>query len=402
MPLSNHLLSTRNKIFLNKYKLEINASYQNAGLMHVEDVDDISIDMGLKTYTYESRLYFPSSNKSEFIVGVQGLHQQNTNQNQREIILLPNAEIDNYSAFGLVQYSLWGRLKLQTGIRYDDKHIATESLNNPNDIEYRPALDKNFGSFSGSLGATFTATEKLFLKFNLASAFRTPTLSELTSNGLHETRFEKGDRDLLPEKSFEIDISIHYHSDNISFDVAAFNNQLKQYIYLSPTAKFTDKGIPIYEYRQTDAHLYGFEAGFHIHPRNFEWLHFETTFSSVVGKNQAGDFLPFIPANKLNSECRIEKHNLGVLKNPFFKLSMSAAMAQNSPAPDEDETDGYAIFNIGIGSNIKVIKQLVSIGLSVNNLLDKQYIDHLSTLKEVNYFNPGRNISLTFKIPFGI
>lgn len=402
MPLNNQLLSTRNKFFLNRYKLEVNASYQNAGLMHVEDMNDISMDMALQTYTYETKLYFPSTSKSEYIVGLQGLHQKNMNYNEREIILLPNAIIDNYSAFGLVQYSLWGRLKLQTGIRYDDKKVTTDAMNLATETNYRPALNKNFGSFSGSLGATFTATENLFLKFNFASAYRTPTLSELTSNGLHETRYEKGDQTLKPEKAYETDISVHYHTDNITFDVATFNNQLKQYIYLSPTAKLTNEGIRIYEYKQTDAHLYGFEAGFHVHPRSFEWLHFETTFSSVIGKNKAGDFLPFIPAHKITSECRIEKHKLGVLINPFFKLELSAAMAQNSPAPDEDATDSYSLFSTGIGSNIQLFKQLVSIGLSVNNLLDTKYVDHLSTLKEVNYFNPGRNIIFTLKIPFGI
>lgn len=402
MPLNNQLLSLRNKIFFNKYKLEINAAYQNAGLMHIEDVNDISMDMTLQTYTYETKLHLPSTNHSEYIVGLQGLHQQNTNMNEREIILLPNAIIDNYSAFGLVQYSLWGRLKLQTGIRYDDKQITTDAVNLATETNYRPPLNKNFGSFSGSLGATFSATEKLFLKFNFASAFRTPTLSELTSNGLHETRFEKGDQALKPEKAYETDISIHYHSDNITFDVAAFNNQLKQYIYLSPTVNLTNEGIRIYEYRQTDAHLYGFEAGFHVHPRSFEWLHFETTFSSVIGKNKVGDFLPFIPAHKIYSECRIEKNKLGVLKNPFFKLGLSAALAQNSPAPEEDETAGYGLFNIGIGSNIQLFKQLVSIGLSVNNLFDTKYVDHLSTLKEVNYYNPGRNVIFTLNIPFGI
>ncbi len=402
MPLNNQMLSMRNKIFLNKFKLEINAAYQNASLIHFEGLNDIAIDMNLQTYTYETRLYFPSTNKSEYIVGLQGLHQMNKNNNNREIILLPDALTDNYSAFGLVQYSLWGRLKIQAGIRYDDKQIVTDAVNLPTESNYRPALSKYFGSFSGSLGATFTATENLFLKFNFASAFRNPTLSELTSNGLHETIYEIGNQSLMPEKAYETDISIHYHTDNITFDVAAFNNQLKQYIYLSPTANSTNEGVRIYEYRQTDAHLYGFEAGFHVHPQNYEWLHFETTFSSVVGKNNAGGYLPFIPANKINSECRVEKHKLGILYNPFFKLSMTTALAQNSPALDEAETDAYSLFNIGLGSNIQLFKHLVSLGLSANNLFDKKYVDHLSTLKEVNYFNPGRNISLSLKIPFGI
>jgi hypothetical protein len=35
-------------------------------------------------------------------------------------------------------------------------------------------------------------------------------------------------------------------------------------------------------------------------------------------------------------------------------------------------------------------------------LLDTKYTDHLSTLKEVGLLEPGRNIALLIKVPFGI
>jgi len=44
--------------------------------------------------------------------------------------------------------------------------------------------------------------------------------------------------------------------------------------------------------------------------------------------------------------------------------------------------------------------QLLFVSVSANNLLDRKYIDHLSTLKEVNLYNPGRNIIINLKIPF--
>ncbi len=49
-----------------------------------------------------------------------------------------------------------------------------------------------------------------------------------------------------------------------------------------------------------------------------------------------------------------------------------------------------------------VPNQFVSLSISANNVFDTKYIDHLSTLKEVNLYNPGRNISLNLKIPFGV
>ena len=47
-------------------------------------------------------------------------------------------------------------------------------------------------------------------------------------------------------------------------------------------------------------------------------------------------------------------------------------------------------------------KQFISLNISANNILDMKYLDHLSTLKEVNLYNPGRNISLYLKIPIGV
>jgi hypothetical protein len=35
----------------------------------------------------------------------------------------------------------------------------------------------------------------------------------------------------------------------------------------------------------------------HFHPHPLDWLHYETSFETVTGKKQDGDYLPLIPAN---------------------------------------------------------------------------------------------------------
>ena len=86
----------------------------------------------------------------------------------------------------------------------------------------------------------------------------------------------------------------------------------------------------------------------------------------------------------------------------FISVFTSTAFNQNNTAPDETATKGYTLLDLSIGGNIKIKNQLMSVSLSANNLFDKKYIDHLSTLKEVGLFNPGRNISLSLKIPFEV
>jgi iron complex outermembrane recepter protein len=403
MLLNNNLLSSQNKFFLNKFKLEVNSAYQKSDLTHSEGPDEIAIQMALQTITYETRLFLPSTGGTEYIIGFQGFNQINTNLNNREIKLLPDASINNYSAFSLFQYTFFSKLKIQTGIRYDQKSISTRTIGLPSDPwTYRPALDRTYGSFSGSVGTTYNYSEKLLFRANFAAAYRTPNLAELTSNGQHETRYEIGDNNLVPENAFENDLSIHYHTENFTFEIAGFYNIINHYIFISPTEETAPSGLSIFRYKQTNSYVFGGEADLHLHPKQLEWLHFETTFSSVTGKQKNGDYLPFIPAHKLRIELRAEKEKLAFIQKPCISVYSTTAFNQNNAAPDETITAGYSLLDISIGGNIKVNNQYISFGISANNLSDRKYIDHLSTLKEVGYYNPGRNIALSIKIPFAL
>jgi iron complex outermembrane receptor protein len=398
---NTHLLSLMNKFYFGKSRLEINSAYQSTGLIHFGEADIREIEMRLATLTYESILHLPSNEISEYIIGFQGLNQSNKNLKNLGTILLPDATTNNYSLFTLLQYTILTKLKLQTGLRYDKKSIATESVGLPSDIEsYRQPINKYYGSLSGSLGATFTYNEDLLLRSNFAAAYRTPNLAELTSNGPHELRFEKGDGNLVPENSREIDLSFHYHIDNLIFDISVFYNKINNYIFIAPTGDTTITGMSIYNYNQTDSYLYGCETGLHFHPERYEWLHIETVFSFVIGKQKDGEYLPFIPAHKIQFELRAEKEKLNFLQNVFVYAKSAIAFNQNRSAADETETRGYSLFDIGTGGEIKVTNQNIQVSINVNNILDTKYIDHLSTLKEVGLYNPGRNFTLNLKIPF--
>jgi len=400
--LNTHLISSQNKLYAGRLKLDVNTAYQSTELTHFGDVAVYELQMRLNTLTYETRVYLPSDQNSEYIIGFQGMNQTNANFNNRETILLPDATTNNYSVFGLLQRTFYKKLKLQTGIRYDYKSIVSQAVGLPESQDYRSPLNKNFESYTGSFGGTYNISEKLLFRANAAAAFRTPNLAELTSNGQHETRYEIGDNNLVPEKSYEADISMHFHEDNFTFDAAGFFNRIQDYIFISPTSDTTNSGLSIYKYMQKNSELFGGEAGFHFHPKFIKWLHFETTYSTVVGKQTNGDYLPFVPANKFTVEFRVETDQLIFLYNPFFSLNSSTAFKQNNAAPDETGTAAYSLIDLSTGGNIKWKNQLVFIGISANNAFDVKYIDHLSTLKEVNLYNPGRNIALTLKVPFGI
>jgi len=222
---NTNLISSQNKIYFGDFKLDVNSAYQNTELTHFGEANVYELQMQLATFTYEAKLHFPSKENSEYIIGFQCLNQVNTNVNNRETILLPDANTNNYAVLGLLQYTFFKKLKLQTGLRYDTKLITSQAVGLAADsIAYRASVDKSFGSFSGSIGATYNLSEKLLVRANFASAYRTPNLAELTSNGQHELRYEIGDPNLVAENAYETDLSFHYHADNVTFDIAGFYN----------------------------------------------------------------------------------------------------------------------------------------------------------------------------------
>lgn len=395
----NQTLSSQNRLFLGRSRLDVNAAIQTTNLAHITEQAVTEIQMKLSTLTYDGRLTVPFGQNYETIFGFQGLNQRNKNVNDRPEMLLPDAITYNYSLYLLAQRIFAERGTLQAGLRYDLKGIRSDPR--PDSLT-DTTVDRDYSSFSGSAGGTWRITPELLIRGNLAMAYRTPNLAELTSDGLHETRYEIGNPGLVSQKAYESDLGLHFHTDNLTADLAGFFNYIRDYIYIAPTGDTTVNGEDIYEYTQTDARLFGGEASLHFHPRHMEWLHVEAGYSMVRGMQATGDYLPFIPADHMNIELMGELKRLFFFRDAYLKFATHIALPQDRPAPEEEATDGYTLLNTGLGALIPAGRQKVSIDFTINNLFDKKYTDHLSTLKEVGLNNPGRNFILSMKIPFGI
>lgn len=413
--ITNDMIISRNKLFLNRFKLDVNAAYQHNHRNLIEEEDHPSVEMRLQTLSYEVKTYLPSDEFSDLILGVQGMNQQNDNLNQRETIFLPNANISNYAVYLYARRMHWKKFHPQAGLRFDYHTFRSEEMkakggHSHGDEEEQgvheeelllPALDKSFSNVTASLGLTYYLLPGWLLRANWALGFRAPNLSELTSNGIHAGRFEEGDPGLDPQKSSELDLSTHLHFSHFSFDLAGFYNSIEDYIYLQPTNDTAPLGGGvIYRYQQTNANLWGGEAGFHFHPKKMDWLHLEITYSMVRGQRKGGAFLPFIPADKIKGEIRMDAEIPGFMKKVWFRVGSVSALAQERPSMFEESTSAYTLINTGIGGQISLGFQQMEWGLMVNNLFDVKYYDHLSTLKPLGIYNPGRNISIYLSIPF--
>ena len=131
----------------------------------------------------------------------------------------------------------------------------------------------------------------------------------------------------------------------------------------------------------------------HLHPHPLDWLHFESSFETVTGKQKNDNYLPLIPANSISNIIRVEFDNDWIKKGYAF-AKLKSTFKQNNTSPFETNTNGYNLLSAGFGGSFSVFNNELSVTLSGNNLTNKSYINHLSRLKPDSIFNMGRSINL--------
>jgi len=407
--LKNHLIISQNKLFLGNLKLGLDLSYQNNNRqLYGSELTPVFklVDMTLQTFSYRLKSTYSVNEDFKIILGVQGMFQNNKNYDAPDHVI-PDANIWDFSVYGLGQYNFGEKIILEAGIRYSHKNIYVplqESSGNDhkNTNEEYINFDGNYNNVSVSIGSTIKINEKILLRLNVASAFRNPNIAELTQDGMHGTRYELGNPNLVTQRNTEADIGLHIHTTHTSFDVSAYYNNVDNYIYLSPTNDTISQGDLIYMYQQTPSYLYGGEALLHLHPHPIHWLHIKASYSYVIGKQKSGAYLPFIPAQRLKLELKTTKDQLSWFKNLYLLGSIQFVLPQNQPSPFEQTSPGYSLVNFGLGTNIKLNNQTITFNLNISNIFDTEYIDHLSTLKDMNILDMGRSINFKISLPFSI
>ena len=417
--LNTHILSLHNHFYLNKSKIDLNLGYIVNNRKEFEDEhdheendeeDDVhaeeeaALDMKLKTFSYDLKYNLPQMGQFETIAGIQGMSQEN--QNFGEEILIPDATINDIGLLLTSTLSITDQSSLQGGIRYDHRSLSSSSFEKedptfPSQEIIIDGLDRSFSNFTFSLGYKNLFFKKITSRINMASGFRAPNLAELTSFGVHHgsNRFEIGNPDLESEQNLQIDLSFEYGNKHLEVFVNGFYNKLNNYIFANPTGEIVDE-YQVFEYIQNDAKLYGGEFGIHLHPHPFDWLHLESTFETVIGEQNNGDYLPLIPANKLANTIRVEIKGTETINEIYTALVLDSFLEQNKVSLNETVTPAYNLLHLRMGASLSFDKISIGINLSFNNLLDQTYISHLSVLKADMIPNPGRNIVLGLNFKF--
>jgi len=412
--IDNHIVSLDNTFYLNKGSIDAKFGYifndrsefeehqEEAPLVVGTQLDSEeegpALRLKLNTLNYDVKYNFPQFGRLETIAGVQGMFQEN--KNSGEEILIPDATTTDFGIFGMTHYHL-EKMDIQAGVRYDTRTIDSKVAGSVIEGDFRPAFNRTFNSLNLALGTRIDIEEKVVARINVASGFRAPNLAELASNGVHEgtNRYEIGDNTLKNEQNYQIDVALEYGSEHLEIFVNGFYNAINDYIFISPTGDMIDENI-VFNYVQDNASLYGGEAGFHYHPHPLDWLHLESSFETVTGKQKDDTNLPLIPANKLTNSIRVEFEKINKFENVYGFLKLDNYFNQNNVSDFETPTDSYNLVGFGAGATIGLNGLELTTNLSINNIFDTDYINHLSRLKPDGIFNIGRNISLQMQVSF--
>jgi iron complex outermembrane receptor protein len=386
----SQIFSLHNDFFFGGSKLDTDIGFTTNDRSEFEDSDSAALHMKLNTLSYNIKYHFAKWGNLETIAGIQGLSQTNTNSGQE--YLIPDAITNDFGIFTTARYE-WKTNVIQAGLRYDNRDISTEAHGVSGEEGYFAETNRSFDSFNASFGYKTDLAHNLILRLNVASGFRAPNLAELTSNGVHEgtNRYEIGNANLNNEQNIQADGNLEYKTDHFEFFANGFYNHISDYIYTAPTDETIDD-IRVFRYVQNDAVLFGAEAGIHFHPHPLDWLHFESSFESVTGKQRGSEDLPLIPANNWNNTIRTEFKFKKWLDEGYARLNISTTFDQNKVSTFETRTGGYTLVNLGFGGKLKIGKVVFDASVNGNNIFDKTYIAHLSRLKPDGIPNIGRNV----------
>lgn len=422
----HYKLINKTKLFFDKHKLDISSGIQrnirlerNNYVAHgymppkYPDTLDIPIDLERKfDKTFLSNKITDRFNvqKHDFTIGAETQYQKN------EIggwgFIIPSFNQFNFGFFIIDKLKLSNKITLNGGVRYDFANITTKkytdwypSKNNEFIVRVEN-FKKNFQNISFSFGMNYH-TDNFNLKANLGNGFRMPNPKELAANGVnyHFYRYEKGNKNINPERSYQLDISTEWNYKNWAIQMSPFINYFSNYIYLNPTAFLADgpgAGNQIFNYEQSIVFRYGGEI--HAHFDVLKKLQIGGSLEYVKSKQLSGDKkgfgVPFSPPLSVLFSPKYDFNSNGRFLNPYIGVNYRITASQLDIVPPEEITNGYQVLNINTGSSIKFGNYLIDLNLQMQNVLNTKYLNHTNFNRLINLPEQGRNIVLSANISF--
>ncbi|MCR5270111.1 MAG: TonB-dependent receptor [Prevotella sp.] len=346
------------------------------------------------------------SMRHELSVGLNSEYQHNRRGGWGFII--PDFETTSMGLYAMDRYTISDRLKWNAGLRLDhtDTHIdgyrdwfPTPTADGEVYKQRSATINRHFNSITWSTGVSY-GVDHWVLTANVGKSYRVPIPKELGADGVnyHIFRYERGNANLDPEESYQLDLGIHWDNDVFCVQVDPYVNYFPNYIYLNPTSQYVE-GLQLYHYTQARVLRTGVEA-------QATWVidsHWETELKGeyLYARQQSGQkkgyTLPFSMPWSVEAGA---KYSFQWLGDTFIGVNAHIVGAQHEIVPPEKPTDGHWTLNLSAGKQVDLKSCQLDIALHADNLLNRRYYDHTSYYRLIDVPEPGRNVSLMVGLTF--
>lgn len=356
-------------------------SFAHADYMHVE-LEDGEVGTRFEKDGFEGRieLAHDHGDNRQGALGVQVLTQDFSALGEEAYI--EPVTTQDWGAFITERWDngLWG---VEAGLRAETRELSGQRAN------------RSFDTYSGSGSIFSRPTDAWFLAATLSRTERAPTDVEVFADGPHvATRaYERGDLNLDTEVAWSGEVTARYAQGRISAETNLFLADYDGFIGLFPTGEEED-GFDVFEYRQADAQLYGFEAQVNADLGELRgWaMSGEASLDYVRGELDDGGNLPRIPPLSSNLALIAERGVWSVRGEAHLVAE------QDETTSFETETEGYVMYNADLEVTPFADRD-VRVILGVRNLTDEEGRVHTSFLKDMVPL-PGRSFRIAIRAGF--
>lgn len=318
---------------------------------------------------------------------------------------VPNSKYNSLGLYAQEDVALFeNKLKLNLGGRYDAIKVSNDDTKNPiytiingvrNDNPARNAATSfaasthHDQSWSANFGALYSITGNLDATFNVSHAFRSPVMEERYQYINNGGDIYIGNPDLKPEIGSFLDLGLRLSERNYSAKVNVFSNYFNDLVVDAPV-------IIDSLYQKTNvgkAHLYGFDGSYEVNLISQVVVY--QMFSYVRGEDTKNHKnLAQVPPFNTRYGIKYHVSDFGTIDISAFTYS-----TQTNTGSGEIRTPGYTVYNLYVSTdkyNLPGVDFRLVTG--VENILNKNYRDHLSTDRGLIKSEPGRNAFLKLEL----
>ncbi|MCC6651752.1 MAG: TonB-dependent receptor, partial [Candidatus Eisenbacteria bacterium] len=249
-------------------------------------------------------------------------------------------------------------------------------------------------SWDASAGLHAQLAPVVAARLLVATAYRSPSLEEryqyLDLGGV----LHVGDPQLRPERSRSVNLGARAELRSLTLDADVFLNALTDLV--TETAGTFQGRSAFVKTNVGEARLYGFECSAELRLGARHAV--SASLASVRGEDTGRHVeLPQVAPIAAGAEWSVDGARAGTLR-----VGLTATHAQDRPAPDEARTAGWTTWRAAwTSAPWNAARASFRVRAGCDNLFDRAYRRHLSTLRGLVRLEPGRAAWLSVNASFG-